>query len=239
MCPLVTLRDREERSSSLLWPTRIVVDVSGKSSRRIRESSTRGGFEGSPDRAEGPAFMSYSGHRSCPDLPRRPDPPRKSSGPAQVARATGKSPGPNRSPGLSDQGVSWGPVCTPRSCRPYLAPEARQWRRPASFVKLGLRPVDNTVSYPQAARSRLAGSRAAPHAGGMRQTLAAGDDTPRTPQIPQAPPDPQDAHDLHSPRDSQGRDDRQPDLVVRAGSPAALLTLVPHLLGFVPEATWS
>ncbi len=38
---------------------------------------------------------------------------------------------------------------------------------------------------------------------------------------------------------SQGRDDRQPDLVVRAGSPAALLTLVPHLLGFVPEATWS
>jgi Domain of unknown function (DUF4192) len=71
----------------------------------------------------------------------------------------------------------------------------------------------------------------------MRQALAAGDDTPRTPQIPQAPPDPQDGHDLQSPQDPQGRDDRQPDLVVRAGSPAALLTLVPHLLGFVPEAS--
>ena len=71
----------------------------------------------------------------------------------------------------------------------------------------------------------------------MRQALAAGDDTPRTPQIPQAPPDPQDAHVLQSPQDPQGRDDRQPELVVRAGSPAALLTLVPHLLGFVPEAS--
>ncbi len=90
--PLVTLRDRGERSSSLLWPTRIAVDVSGKSFRRIRESRTRGGFEGSPDRAEGPAFMSYSGHPSCPALPQRPDPPRRSSGPAQVA-------GPRKSPG--------------------------------------------------------------------------------------------------------------------------------------------
>ena len=71
----------------------------------------------------------------------------------------------------------------------------------------------------------------------MRQALAAGDDTPRSPQIPQAPPDPQDAHDLLSPQDPQERDDRQPDLVVRAGSPAALLRLVPHLLGFVPEAS--
>jgi len=71
----------------------------------------------------------------------------------------------------------------------------------------------------------------------MRQALAAGDDTPRTPQIPQAPPDPQDAHVLQSPQDPRGRDDRQPELVVRAGSPAALLTLVPHLLGFVPEAS--
>ena len=30
---------------------------------------------------------------------------------------------------------------------------------------------------------------------------------------------------------------RQPTLVVRAGSPAALLRLIPHLLGFVPEAS--
>jgi Domain of unknown function (DUF4192) len=47
----------------------------------------------------------------------------------------------------------------------------------------------------------------------MRQTLTAGDDLPRTP------------------------DDQEPSLVVRAGSPAALLTLVPHLLGFVPETS--
>ena len=76
--------------------------------------------------------------------------------------------------------------------------------RQASFVKLALPPVDNTGSYPQAARSRLARStgRAArwPH----RPTLAAGDDTPRTPQVPQAPPDPQDVHDWPSPRSRKG-----------------------------------
>jgi hypothetical protein len=71
----------------------------------------------------------------------------------------------------------------------------------------------------------------------MRQALAAGDDTPRTPQTSQAPPDPQGARHPHDPRDPQARHDRQPDLVVRAGSPAALLTLIPHLLGFVPEAS--
>jgi Domain of unknown function (DUF4192) len=45
----------------------------------------------------------------------------------------------------------------------------------------------------------------------MRQTLTAGDDLPHH----------QD----------------QPSLVVQAGSPAALLRLVPHLLGFIPEAS--
>jgi Domain of unknown function (DUF4192) len=44
----------------------------------------------------------------------------------------------------------------------------------------------------------------------MTQTLTAGDDLP---------------HDQ----------DQQPRLVIRAGSPSALLMLVPHLLGFVPE----
>jgi Domain of unknown function (DUF4192) len=44
----------------------------------------------------------------------------------------------------------------------------------------------------------------------MTQTLTAGDDLPR---------------------------DQQPALVVRAGSPAALLRLIPHLLGFVPETS--
>ena len=48
----------------------------------------------------------------------------------------------------------------------------------------------------------------------MRQTIAAGDD------LPQAQ-----------------HDQQQPTLVVRAGSPAALLRLIPHLLGFVPEAS--
>jgi Domain of unknown function (DUF4192) len=47
----------------------------------------------------------------------------------------------------------------------------------------------------------------------MRQTLTAGDDLPQDPQ------------------------DQQPSFVVRAGSPAALLRLVPHLLGFIPEAS--
>jgi Domain of unknown function (DUF4192) len=53
----------------------------------------------------------------------------------------------------------------------------------------------------------------------MRQTITAGDD------LPQAPHDPQQ------------QDPQQPNLVVRAGSPGALLRLVPHLLGFVPEAS--
>jgi Domain of unknown function (DUF4192) len=49
----------------------------------------------------------------------------------------------------------------------------------------------------------------------MRQTITAADDLPQSP------------HDR----------DPQPTLVVRAGSPAALLRLVPHLLGFVPGAS--
>jgi hypothetical protein len=48
----------------------------------------------------------------------------------------------------------------------------------------------------------------------MRQTITAADDLPKAQHDPQ-----------------------QPSLVVRAGSPAALLRLVPHLLGFVPEAS--
>jgi hypothetical protein len=48
----------------------------------------------------------------------------------------------------------------------------------------------------------------------MTQTITAGDDLP---------------HDQHQ--------DQEPTLVVRAGSPAALLRLIPHLLGFIPEAS--
>jgi hypothetical protein len=50
----------------------------------------------------------------------------------------------------------------------------------------------------------------------MRQTITAADDLPQNPRASQ---------------------DREPTLVVRAGSPAALLRLVPHLLGFIPEAS--
>jgi Domain of unknown function (DUF4192) len=52
----------------------------------------------------------------------------------------------------------------------------------------------------------------------MRQTITAADD------LPQNPPALQDR-------------DPQPALVVRAGSPASLLRLVPHLLGFMPETS--
>jgi hypothetical protein len=50
----------------------------------------------------------------------------------------------------------------------------------------------------------------------MRQSITAGDDTPKTPQ------------------DSQGP---QATVVVRARSPKELLAVVPHLLGFTPEAS--
>ena len=59
----------------------------------------------------------------------------------------------------------------------------------------------------------------------MRQAITAGDDTPQTPQnsrIPQPPPDSRAA---------------QPGAAVRADSPAALLAVIPHLLGFLPEAS--
>ena len=52
----------------------------------------------------------------------------------------------------------------------------------------------------------------------MRQTITAADDLPQNPQAPQDR-------------------DPQPALVVRAGSPASLLRLVPHLLGFMPETS--
>jgi hypothetical protein len=57
---------------------------------------------------------------------------------------------------------------------------------------------------------------AGPHAGGMRQAITAGDDTPQTP------------------RNSRTT---QPSIVVRADSPAALLAVIPHLLGFMPQAS--
>ncbi len=64
-----------------------------------------------------------------------------------------------------------------------------------------------------------------PHAGGMRQAITAGDDTPQTPQNSRTPQAPQNSRAA------------QPGVVVRVDSPAALLAVVPHLLGFLPEAS--
>ena len=71
------------------------------------------------------------------------------------------------------------------------------------------------MSYPQANENRHGHAHRSRHTlDGMRQTVAAGDD------LPQAQ-----------------HDQQQPTLVARAGSPGALLRLIPHLLGFVPEAS--
>lgn len=59
----------------------------------------------------------------------------------------------------------------------------------------------------------------------MRQTNTAGDATPQTPQKSQAP------------QSARAPQPAQPSLLVRVGSPAALLAVVPHLLGFMPEAS--
>ena len=75
---------------------------------------------------------------------------------------------------------------------------------------------------------------AQPHAGRMRQALTAGDDTPQNPQPAHAPQNPEPTD---SPQDPQTVRAQEPGLVVRAGTPAALLSVVPHLLGFVPEAS--
>ena len=75
--------------------------------------------------------------------------------------------------------------------------------------------MDNPLSYPQEGENRHGQAYPFRHIlDGMKQTIAAGDD------LPQAQ-----------------HDQQQPTLVVRAGSPAALLRLIPHLLGFVPEAS--
>jgi hypothetical protein len=63
----------------------------------------------------------------------------------------------------------------------------------------------------------------------MIQALTAGDDSPQHPHTPQPRP---------GRKDRPGRNDPQADPArVRAGSPEALLAIVPHLLGFVPQAS--
>ena len=59
----------------------------------------------------------------------------------------------------------------------------------------------------------------------MTQAITAGDDTPQTPQNSRTP---------QTPLDSQTA---QPSIVARVDSPAALLAVIPHLLGFVPAAS--
>ena len=59
----------------------------------------------------------------------------------------------------------------------------------------------------------------------MTQAITAGDDTPQTPPNSRTP---------QTPLDSQTA---QPSIVARVDSPAALLAVIPHLLGFVPAAS--
>ncbi len=64
----------------------------------------------------------------------------------------------------------------------------------------------------------------------MIQTLTAGDDSPHFPQSPDTRHDPHTRHDPDHPQ--------LPEAIrIRAGSPEALLALVPYLLGFVPRAS--
>ncbi len=87
----------------------------------------------------------------------------------------------------------------------------------------------------------------------MTQTLTAGDDTPhrsepshtaqspasaQIPALAQTPASPQAPALAQTPASRQTPDALQPDPVqVRAGSPGSLLAIVPHLLGFVPQAS--
>jgi len=67
----------------------------------------------------------------------------------------------------------------------------------------------------------------------MAQTLTAGDEYPQNSQ------DPQDPQGSQAPQDTQDPPPAQTSPVpVPVDSPAALLALVPHLLGFVPEASF-
>jgi hypothetical protein len=60
----------------------------------------------------------------------------------------------------------------------------------------------------------------------MRQTSTAGDDTPQTPQGSRPSQASSASHTSNA---------AKPGTVIRAGSPTALLAVVPHLLGFVPD----
>jgi hypothetical protein len=62
-----------------------------------------------------------------------------------------------------------------------------------------------------------------PHSGCMPQTFTAGDESPQPSQAQQTPQTPQTGQASHPP--------------IQADSPAALLAIVPHLLGFVPQAS--
>jgi Domain of unknown function (DUF4192) len=77
----------------------------------------------------------------------------------------------------------------------------------------------------------------------MRPTITAGDDTPqapqnsRTPQVPPTPGTPQVPPPPGTPQAPPNSRTAQPGAVVRVDSPAALLAVIPHLLGFMPEAS--
>jgi hypothetical protein len=68
----------------------------------------------------------------------------------------------------------------------------------------------------------------------MKHALTAGDNTPQTPHTVQSAHDSRTAQAIQSEHDSRTT---QPSVVVRVSSPSALLAVVPHVLGFVPEAS--
>ncbi len=75
----------------------------------------------------------------------------------------------------------------------------------------------------------------------MTKTLTAGDDTPHRPEPSRTPQTPVGSQPLAGAQplaSSQSPDTLQADPVqVRTGSPESLLAIVPHLLGFVPQAS--
>src|ERR1039458_9010676 len=128
-------------------------------------------------------------------------------------RTTSPEPGSARKPSTP---------CSASPCNRFPGWAAADWRQghfrpiPRRFLWISLvihrRPMPPAYAFP------------ASHAGDMEQTLTAGDESPQNPQNPQnsqAPPAAQAS-----------------PVPVPVDSPASLLALVPHLLGFIPEASF-
>src|ERR1035438_2658589 len=129
-------------------------------------------------------------------------------------RTTSPEPGSSRKPS------------TPCSASPCNRSPAGDWRQghfrsaTRQFLWISLvihrRPMPPAYAFP------------ASHAGDMEQTLTTGDESSQNSQNPQ---NPQNTRDSQAPPAAQASP-------VPVDSPASLLALVPHLLGFIPEASF-